>query len=1662
VLLDEELRDITLYSGVSESDFVDFMRKAIVRAKELESHNKRLWIFFDEFNTSCLQSIIAEIMLDRVCPIDSQIYRIPDNIVFISCCNPYRMKTKKADVGLVPKTKDNLLSHRVYPIPERLINFIWDFGQLSDKDEYKHLLSIIENAQIIPPSDIRGLRAFCNMIYTAHKYVRDIEERSGVSLRDIKRVLTIYNWFRDTLKFYELEIQGKKTENKDQIHITASVAAVMVCYGLRLNGRPEQKEFIRKFLNSVKEACSLWTVNTSFVKNALSKIAEDHFQKLIELNCGIIPDGIALNAPLKENFITMLACFDTLTPLIICGAPGTSKTLCTQIFNSALTPNVISKCGIFRRYKGINAMYYGGSQTSTSEGISKVFDRGEKYLENKGEDRPVVVFDEIGLAELSPYNPLKILHPLLERVDVEVGFLGLSNWTLDLSKMNRLIYVARPDMTKDDLNEIFRISIEKCPNEKIKTDLQTFLQHLTTAYLNFRDWQKKHGSHPNFHGSRDIYGVSKFIYQNMLQVKHYDTSAKIRELIKTAIERNFNGAIYLFSDGDRRGMISDDTIPNLHEGFAEKNLLGLIRVKELGDPYDKDADKFDDNIRATRSGRLMVDERIFTIYSSTEVFKKLFLNEILKESNSSLFTKEFQSEFSVLDLIDQNINDKTARFLLVKSEGEVVDNIFLEKLREFNKTDKIIDWRGIKGKENSLDLLSTMKSYISLGYVVVMKNLDELYGSLYDLFNQKYMEVDGRQYCYLYYGENKHRVEVHPDFKAIVILSAEKELEGLDVELEQPAPFLNRFEKFFLRISNILPESKVEELIKLRNFIKTCVKGYSSRVVGLSIDMVASMCVKKSDVSSIQVGANPGKGGRMDAEFSPAKPTHNQSQCLMKLSTLNYLLYDKITQDDITAFLAEHPYSTLKEAMSDLVSRGAYKLCLMTFSNPMELEPVRESIRQQFNVNIISSEDIFALGLEKRSFLIKNYKESTIVIQFVYAEHLTMISQMKSTIEQNSKISRVLFLIHLERDPRKRDILRSNIGVNYWNDWDTRVLDNIQMTRYQEYCQIRSLTFEDLILTEYYETGINLFSEACLLCIVKIAHESGEDFSLKMNMFNIRNLIEKDPTFIDAVREKIKAANIFGGNSETWIEIINNRTKHRDYYVDLDTELLTYFKEKYSEKMKRYLKKLNNDLNNIASYSLGFLSAEEDVKEYFKQTLKTSIEQSDLNEIKVFQALKSNQASHFYRLPFLSDIYAKLSDARSKMYAQNKMEFERLSKYIYNYKLATLHNVPEEQIKPIREKITKGEQYLTKALSLMIKQILEEISARLKGLLTRRSIKANLIMDLMLISLAKVKIQKTDDILDNYRFVCAMLNKNAFDDPENLFITSSILVHSLEQQTMFVFEIMAISNFNATEIDNFRKNLKQVESDFQFNYSNIDLFVNFCQEKLIPEFDDKNLNLKLYKDKYEMVIDRIKSDQQNINENDPNIYNFRSLINLFSMLSILPEQKKLNYLARLKDIKNQKQRFGSSSSLDFVKEQILYIFIESREIRSINNSEYCLVLSEYIFNNAVMLNFDLFTESKYDPIFERFNKEDLEKISCTLGQVMASRIPEFYSMMDLKKTLEEVKSNHTLQAYNSMLNKIDLFKKRNLYFAVSLIDNLFIKGSSSTRSSDNQRVPAAT
>ena len=61
--------------------------------------------------------------------------------------------------------------------------------------------------------------------------------------------------------------------------------------------------------------------------------------------------------------------------------------------------------------------------------------------------------DEMGIADESENNPLKVLHCELDKnldyeINKKISFNGLSNWSLDASKMNRAIniVVEEPDL----------------------------------------------------------------------------------------------------------------------------------------------------------------------------------------------------------------------------------------------------------------------------------------------------------------------------------------------------------------------------------------------------------------------------------------------------------------------------------------------------------------------------------------------------------------------------------------------------------------------------------------------------------------------------------------------------------------------------------------------------------------------------------------------------------------------------------------------------------------------------------------------------------------------------------------------------------------------------------------------------------------------------------------------------------------------------------------------------------------------------------------------------------------------------------------------------------------------------------------------------------------
>ena len=129
-----------------------------------------------------------------------------------------------------------------------------------------------------------------------------------------------------------------------------------------------------------------------------------------------------------------------------------------------------------------------------------------------------MTIDEIGLAEISPFNPLKLLHSLLEPTnpDDKVPFVAISNWILDASKQNRAISLSRPLPGEKDLKEsIYSIAEDVCKKNNNSLAFEQFnitlLDKLVATYLHYMDVQTNEFPtsqtmhHKNFHGLRDFY-----------------------------------------------------------------------------------------------------------------------------------------------------------------------------------------------------------------------------------------------------------------------------------------------------------------------------------------------------------------------------------------------------------------------------------------------------------------------------------------------------------------------------------------------------------------------------------------------------------------------------------------------------------------------------------------------------------------------------------------------------------------------------------------------------------------------------------------------------------------------------------------------------------------------------------------------------------------------------------------------------------------------------------------------------------------------------------------------------------------------------------------------------------------------------------------------------
>ncbi|CAI2201366.1 13005_t:CDS:1, partial [Funneliformis geosporum] len=145
---------------------------------------------------------------------------------------------------------------------------------------------------------------FANLLFASQKFIREVEEPYSVSLRDVKRAITLVKFFYNSLDNRPILKKGHRYPPKSQsgnIKTRSYVLALSLCYHSRLYDQILRKKYrieMEKILN--------------LKKDAFSKIIRDEQEDYINrMQC---PPNLAKNEALLENVLVMIACILTKIP----------------------------------------------------------------------------------------------------------------------------------------------------------------------------------------------------------------------------------------------------------------------------------------------------------------------------------------------------------------------------------------------------------------------------------------------------------------------------------------------------------------------------------------------------------------------------------------------------------------------------------------------------------------------------------------------------------------------------------------------------------------------------------------------------------------------------------------------------------------------------------------------------------------------------------------------------------------------------------------------------------------------------------------------------------------------------------------------------------------------------------------------------------------------------------------------------------------------------------------------------------------------------------------------------------------------------------------------------------------------------------------------------
>jgi hypothetical protein len=305
-MVEVKFHTLSLHAGISEEMIMMFMEDALEFAEKGE-----IWLFFDEINTCNHIGLLADLISHRM--FNGKL--IHPNIRLFSACNPYRLRTRaQSDAGLTNKIKKyeerSNLVYQVKPLPDQILDYVWDYGVLKPNDEHRYIQIMIEKRlkKLAQP-------VFTELLFASQQFIREVEEPYSVSLRDVRRAITLVKFFYISFNRSSLSNNFKYPPPGHPDRITRSyILALSLCYHSRLYEQDLRKQYRHK-MEEILQNHKVYVEENMFAR-IIREEQEDYINRM---QC---PPNIAKNEALLENVLVMAVCILTKIPLFLIGIPG--------------------------------------------------------------------------------------------------------------------------------------------------------------------------------------------------------------------------------------------------------------------------------------------------------------------------------------------------------------------------------------------------------------------------------------------------------------------------------------------------------------------------------------------------------------------------------------------------------------------------------------------------------------------------------------------------------------------------------------------------------------------------------------------------------------------------------------------------------------------------------------------------------------------------------------------------------------------------------------------------------------------------------------------------------------------------------------------------------------------------------------------------------------------------------------------------------------------------------------------------------------------------------------------------------------------------------------------------------------------------------------------